>query len=129
MFPEVQFLYEGQKSILFVILWWFDIEVKLFSGELLVDVQNVLTSLLEVTRWVVGACDPKTCVLSVIQWFVENRLTYKNFKDRAQKLDSWLYLSHWVFRLDRGRDGHNVDPLSADQVTVRNHRNVDIYEN
>ena len=47
------------KSVFLVIFWWLNVEVKLLSRELLVDIQDVLTSLLEVTGWVVRACDPQ----------------------------------------------------------------------
>jgi len=41
------------KSVVFLILWWLDIEIKLLSCKLFENIQNVLTGLLEMTGWVV----------------------------------------------------------------------------
>jgi len=41
------------KSVVFLIFWWLDIEIKLLSCKLLENIQNVLTGLLEMTGWVV----------------------------------------------------------------------------
>jgi hypothetical protein len=72
-----------QKSVVLFIFWGLDVKIKLLSSELLVDIQNVLTGLLEVTRWVVRAGHPKSRFLSVLERSVQSGLAHKDFKDRA----------------------------------------------
>ena len=114
-------------SVVFVIAIWLDVEVELGASDLLVDGQNVLGTGLEVTGSVVTLGDVQVLSNCIIGWLVDVTDLDEHFLHFADEGEGWSNLLLWVISLDIRGDDHDVESLSANGVSMRDHSDVDVY--
>lgn len=113
-------------SVVFVIAIWLDVEVELGASDLLVDGQNVLGTGLEVTGGVVTLGDVQVLSNCIIGWLVDVTDLDEHFLHFADEGEGWSNLLLWVISLNIRGDDHDVESLSANGVSMRDHSDVDV---
>ena len=111
----------------FLIIIWFDIHIKLFSNDLLVNIEDIITRHLKMTRRIIRSWYPKIWILAIFKWVKQLRNCDKYLQDLTQKVDGWLYFKFWLVAFNDSRNSRNIKPLSTNSMGRWNHWYVSVY--
>lgn len=111
-------IFGREASSVLLIFVRFDIQIKFLSSQLLIDLEDVLGGHFEVTRRIVGLCNPQIANGAAFEGFVNGRNAHKHIKDWAKQLNGFLDLLLRRRRLNHRRHHGNVVALSANLVRI-----------